>query len=69
MAVYEAQPNYRLPRWGVMFDDGSVVAPWSGDRQRELSEDYLARVKRAYPDDDITLAYRKNPHVAWERFP
>lgn len=55
------------PRWGVMFNDGSVARRWNGHTARQRAEEYLRRMHVMYPGDRITLAYRPSPDEPWER--
>lgn len=55
------------PNWGVMFSDGSVMHPWNGRTQIHQAQLELTRLKEEYPNDNITLAYRRGPDHQWKR--
>lgn len=54
-------------RWGVMFGDGSVRSRWNGQTQRQRATEEADKLRTAWPQDDITLAYREGPGHPWFR--
>lgn len=56
-----------LPRWGVMFCDGSVRSCWNGRTQRQRATAYVQDYARKYTDYPVTLAYREEPGSPWVR--
>lgn len=59
-----------LPRWGVMFYDGSVRSCWNGRTQLQRATEYLKEYYRKYGEDTsypVTLAYREEPGSPWVR--
>ena len=65
------QSNYLAPdgyRYGVMFNDGSVMEIWNGTTQREKARECANALVKKYRGDDITAA-RRLPGQPWERIP
>lgn len=63
------QSNFPSPdgyRYGVMFQDGSVIHHWNGQTQRTRAEWFLQYWQEVCPGDHITLA-RRRPGGLWER--
>jgi hypothetical protein len=50
-----------------MFNDGSVMHKWNGRTQMHRALLELAELKKLYPNDHITLAYRPAPQAPWRR--
>jgi hypothetical protein len=68
--IKKAQSNDRAPdgrRYGVMFDDGSVMRAWSGRTQREKAQAYATALAQEYRPDLITLAVWNPSHQVWQR--
>ena len=57
-------------RYGVMFNDGSVMAKWNGKTQRERAEEEIREIiaqqlERSGRHDNIRLA-RRTLQMDWE---
>lgn len=55
--------NYLAPdgyRYGVMFNDGSVLDRWNGRTQRERASEAAERWAREFAPDNITVARRRH---------
>lgn len=56
-----------LPKWGLMFDDGSVMSRWNGRTQLHRALIMLDKLKKRYPTSYITICYRSTPESPWVR--
>ena len=56
-----------LPKWGLMFDDGSVMSRWNGHTQLHRALLMLDKLKQKYPTSNITICYRRTPTSEWVR--
>ena len=57
-AKSKADPVTDNYKYGVMFNDGSVMARWNGRTQRQRAYEEYARCKAEYSNDNIRFVRR-----------